>query len=83
MADPNNLYCGRPHPILGDNKLGNLYKVRTYGRDKCIELYKKHQLPTITNEQIEIIKTKTFLSCFCETSENCHVSALIDYIVLK
>lgn len=44
-TDTLNIYCGRNgrydrHPRLTDARIGNPYDVNTYGRKRCIELFK-------------------------------------------
>ena len=80
---PDNLYVGRAHPILGDNSLGNPYTVSRYGRQSAIQLYKDHILPSLSDGQIQLIRSKRKLACWCTSVESgaplvCHGQLLLD-----
>ena len=75
--DPDNIYCGRPHALLGDNGFGNDYRVATYGRQRAVELYKANTLPSITGTQLVVLSSRRVFGCWCHQDEVCHTDLLI------
>ena len=80
LRDSSNLYCGRSNAVLGDNGFGNNFRVSDYGRDQAIVLYKQQQLPLISDAQLNILRSKKQLACWCTMDQDCHVSELIAYL---
>jgi len=78
MGHGDNLYCGRAHPVLGDNGFGNPFKADIYGRKKCVELYRQFTLPNLTECDRTLLRSKRQLACWCAMDELCHVSELIN-----
>ena len=80
-SNPNNLYVGRPHPILGSGGgFGNPYQVKKYGRKQAVELYKHYCLPKLTSIQIETLQTKRVYGCWCNPDELCHSDLLLGFV---
>ena len=79
----DHVYIGRKSVYVKgtyDSKWRNPYSIDKYGRDGCIELYKKY----ITNNK-DLIKDLTelegkTLGCWCSNKEKCHGNILMDLI---
>jgi hypothetical protein len=62
------------------SRWGNPFEVEVYGRDECIELYRKHitkcieKLPNKYN--LSELKGRD-LYCYCKLDENCHGDLLL------
>lgn len=75
--DAYDVYIGRP------GEFGNPYTVQTYGREKAIELYRKHFYARLQREpafkaQVHALKGKV-LGCFCKP-EACHGDIIAQYL---
>ena len=77
---PDNIYCGRYNPSLANHGFGNPYSVRTYGRQLAVKLYVENIVPTITNDQLSILRKKRVFGCWCAQNELCHTDSLINLL---
>ena len=77
IANPQNLYVGRYHPILGNNGFGNPFKVAKYGRQRAVEMYETLCVPNFTDNQLSFLRGKQVFGCFCKFSELCHCDSIL------
>jgi hypothetical protein len=69
----NTIYVGRP------TCYGNPYKVRQYGRNRVIELYRKWIQEKVAAGTINIRRLKgKNLACWCELDQECHADILLE-----
>jgi hypothetical protein len=81
IKDPNNVYIGRKVQYIDgtyNSIFRNPYSAKKYGRNQCIELYKKY----ITNDVELMEKIKTILKgktlgCWCKPLV-CHGDVIIE-----
>lgn len=85
MANPNNLYVGRPGRIFingeifhyAGSKWANPYKLTEYSIDESLELYKAHLKNKNLLAQLGELLGKT-LGCFCDQNGKCHAKVLAE-----
>lgn len=60
----------------------NPFKIKDYGLNQCLELYKKHLDKLLLDpnklEEFKELKNATELGCFCKPDENCHRNIIIE-----
>lgn len=82
LKDPNHVYIGRKNRFVEgtyNSKWANPFSVKRFGREKCIELYKKYLLENISLlADLPELEGKT-LGCWCHP-EKCHGDVLIDLL---
>ena len=61
------------------SQYGKNYTVKDYGRDECIELFKKHQLPKISQRDLDRLRGKD-LACTCKLDEACHGDVMLEIV---
>jgi hypothetical protein len=71
--NPNAVYVGRP------SKWGNPFKVRDYGLEKCLSLYRKYVENKLKTEPdfLEPLRGKD-LVCWCPLDKPCHADILLE-----
>ena len=76
---PGNLYCGRKHSILGDNGLGNKFRVSEHGRTCAVESFREHCIPRIlaNDELMTKLRNVVNLGCMCDPNQICHIDELL------
>lgn len=79
--DEYDVYIGRP------SKFGNPFSVQTYGREKCLELFREYFLNRVKQddtfkEAVLSLKDKT-LGCFCKQPNRevaCHGDIIKEWL---
>lgn len=85
LKNENNIYIGRNMAFYVKgavkSKWANNFKVKKFGRDECLKLYKGFIILKIkedpVNFDISSLKGKV-LGCFCKENERCHADILIE-----
>ena len=77
MVNPENIYVGRPHGILGDEGYGNPYRVAIHGRQNMIKLFTKNIVQLVSAERIHRLRKASCLSCWYNKDLNCHADILL------
>lgn len=78
--EPFDVYIGRSGK--GEKSLwGNPYSIKEYGREECLNLYRRYIFDRLTNEiglseELRKLKGKT-LGCFCKP-QPCHGDILVE-----
>lgn len=80
--EPFDVYIGRTSAGR-DKDFGNPYTVADYGRDECIELYRKYFYARLLSdpgfrERVEALRDKT-LGCHCKP-KTCHGDIIVGYL---
>lgn len=86
MSNSNNVYIGRGMPsYVEGSKWQNPFQVKTYGRNKCIQLYRKYISTDTTvyngktlSESLCELRGKN-LGCWCHPAP-CHGDVLIELL---
>ena len=79
LSEPNHLYIGRgmhyPHLTVDQSKWRNPFPAKTYGRNKCMEMYEDYLRNSELYDCLEELEGKT-LGCWCYP-EPCHGEVLL------
>lgn len=82
LENDSNVYIGRNLsfyvPGATKSKWANPYSVKKYGRNQCLELYRKHLYDSGLINNLEELKGKT-LGCWCHP-EGCHGDILVELL---
>lgn len=91
LKNDKNVYVGRRGRIFINGEIfhykdsiwRNDFSVKEYGREKCLELFKKDIMGKIEKDKemynLDKLRGKK-LGCFCKLNENCHIDVLINLI---
>lgn len=82
QQDAANVYAGRGNATFTSKGLGNVYKVKDFGRQLAIRNFELYQLPRIVadHEMVESLRNARTVACHCSSSEVCHVDSLLKEI---
>src|SRR5262245_17634366 len=81
--DPAILYCGREWSGWKASPFGQPYRVKKYGRGRCIELYRSWLWGKIEErdaailEALRQIREDSALGCWCPLHKDCHCDVII------